>query len=342
MDLSLSSEERQIQETFRKFFANECALDRVRAAEEFGFDAELWNELDQLGAASIGSGDEFNQGTLFGQCLVTEVMGSTLAPVPLIEVATARRLLSRVGALASVSEGVKPGGSVITLALRPPRVEKLQLVPAGSVANAVIYLDGQELRLIEVETLPSVRSNLACNPLADVDVSDARYSVLMSGDRAPEFYRMAQNDWKTLLASALSGLARSALELGVEYTKTRVQFGVPIATFQSIAHRLADCCAEVSGAQLIAYEAAWAADHDPDRYPMLAAMALAFCTEVARKASRESLHFHGGYGFIAGSDIELFFRRAQGWPLLLGDSQAQYQVVAREYLETRSEHPYSA
>ena len=50
----------------------------------------------------------------------------------------------------------------------------------------------------------------------------------------------------------------------------------------------------------------------------LSSMAFLFATRAARRASNVALHVHGGYGFTLEYDIQLYYRRAQSWPLALG------------------------
>jgi alkylation response protein AidB-like acyl-CoA dehydrogenase len=57
-------------------------------------------------------------------------------------------------------------------------------------------------------------------------------------------------------------------------------------------------------------------------------MAYLFATEVAAQVTDRVLHYHGGYGFAEEYDIGLYYRRARGWPLVLGDPAAQYQRLA--------------
>ncbi len=127
------------------------------------------------------------------------------------------------------------------------------------------------------------------------------------------------DEWRVLMAGALVGLAGAALELGVEYAKQRQQFGVPIGSFQSIAHGLADVATAVDGAQLLVREAAWAADEAEADATALARMAFLFAARAAQQATAAALHVHGGYGFTLEYDIQLYHRRAKAWPLLLGD-----------------------
>ena len=88
-----------------------------------------------------------------------------------------------------------------------------------------------------------------------------------------------------LRASWFAGLARAALDLGVQYAKDRHQFGVPIGCFQTIQHRLADLHTAVDGARLLALEAAWASTTgDPD-VPAAGGHGLAWCGEQSREAA---------------------------------------------------------
>jgi alkylation response protein AidB-like acyl-CoA dehydrogenase len=133
-----------------------------------------------------------------------------------------------------------------------------------------------------------------------------------------------------LVAAALGGIADAALDLGVEYAKARQQFGVPIGSFQAVQHGLADLPALIDGARLLAHKAAWAGertepgrcdvdDNDVTDFSSLASMAFLFATDAAARATDRSLHVHGGYGFSAEYDIQLYYRRARGWPLVLDD-----------------------
>jgi alkylation response protein AidB-like acyl-CoA dehydrogenase len=120
--------------------------------------------------------------------------------------------------------------------------------------------------------------------------------------------------------------------MGVEYAKSREQFGVPIGSFQAVAHRLADAATEVDGAELLVREAAWAADEGLPSAPKLAVMAFLYAGETAQLAAEESLHFHGGYGFTLEYDIQLYFRRAKAWSLALAPPATEYQALADRVL----------
>ena len=126
------------------------------------------------------------------------------------------------------------------------------------------------------------------------------------------------------------GAAQGALELGRSYTTDRQAFGVPIASYQSVAHRMADLATSLSGARLLARKAAWAADHDPAGSRRLSLMAFSFAAQTAEAVATDALHFHGGYGFMLEYDVQLYLRRIKSWALLNGDPQRDLQRLADE------------
>ena len=141
--------------------------------------------------------------------------------------------------------------------------------------------------------------------------------MLAQGIAARRAFEEARDEWRVLMSGALVGVGETALALGVDYAKDRHQFGVPIGSFQSIARDLADVATLVDGARLLAREAAWARTEEDQDFRSLASMAFLFATRAARRASNVALHVHGGYGFTLEYDIQLYYRRAQSWPLAL-------------------------
>jgi alkylation response protein AidB-like acyl-CoA dehydrogenase len=136
------------------------------------------------------------------------------------------------------------------------------------------------------------------------------------------------------MASAwLVGAARRALRIAVDYTTSRRAFGVPIASYQSVAHRMADLTTSLDGALLLTRKAAWAADQDSDRRRELALMASGLAAEVSEQAATDALHFHGGYGFMLEYDIQLYLRRVKGLALLDGDPTRELRLLADELWE---------
>ena len=131
-----------------------------------------------------------------------------------------------------------------------------------------------------------------------------------------------------LTAAALVGLGLGALAIAVAYVSEREQFGVPIGSFQSLQHGLADVGVALDGAQLLARKAAWAFDQELRAAAELAAMAFLFAAEQAQRATERALHYHGGYGFMEEYDIQLFYRRAKGWANVLDEPRREWARLA--------------
>ena len=91
---------------------------------------------------------------------------------------------------------------------------------------------------------------------------------------------------------------------------------------------LADDATNLDGARLLAQKAAWSLDGRKPRGRELAAMAFAFTSEAAEKATYDALHTHGGYGFMLEYDVQLFYRRARGWSRVWGDAEDAYRRAA--------------
>jgi alkylation response protein AidB-like acyl-CoA dehydrogenase len=325
VDLSLTDEQEQLVEAFRVFFAKECPPSVVREAEDAGgFDPELWRAASALGGPTMGVGLAHGGGGagLLDLELVAERAGAALAPVPLVDAWVAARVLAASGeagrvALDRLGSDAPP---VAVMALHAARDGVARLVPGGAAAELVVGLDDHELVVVEAAPgTPARGHDLGRGALADRSLRVGARTVLASGDDARTRHERALDEWRVLTAGALVGLAGAALELGVTYAQERHQFGVPIGSFQALAHRLADVATAVDGAQLLAREAAWAADEGERDAAALARMAFLFAARAAQDTSAAALHVHGGYGFTLEYDVQLYLRRAKAWPLALGD-----------------------
>jgi alkylation response protein AidB-like acyl-CoA dehydrogenase len=334
VDLSLSDEQEQLVVAFRVFFAKECPPAVVRDAEDAGgFDADLWRAVSALGGPTMGVDAEHGGAGagLLDLELVAERSGAALAPVPLVDGWVVARALAASGAAgAAVLERL---GAVVppvaVLALQPARDGIARLVPGGAAATVVVGLDGDELVVVEGDPdHPARAHDLGGVALADRSLRTGTRTVLASGAAASDAHERAVDEWRVLTAGALVGLAGAALELGVEYAKQRQQFGVPIGSFQAVAHRLADVATSVDGALLLAREAAWAADEHEADAVSLARMAFLFAARTAQATTAAALHVHGGYGFTLEYDVQLHLRRAKAWPLALGDPRRGTQHLA--------------
>src|SRR5690606_12300194 len=121
------------------------------------------------------------------------------------------------------------------------------------------------------------------------------------------------------LANEMVGGAERLLQSAVDYTMMRVQFGRPIASFQSIKHKAADMLLEVEMAKSAAYYAAAAAAEDSADFPAVASLAKACASETYMQTAIHAIQMHGGIGFTWDQDCHLWFKRAKSSEVLLGD-----------------------
>jgi alkylation response protein AidB-like acyl-CoA dehydrogenase len=331
MDLSPSAEQQQLIGAFSALYSKESVTERVRAAEPVGHDPQLWRRLLDIGALEMAV-DERAGGwgaTLLDLALVSELHGRSIGSAPVIEAQVAARLLSRIetDSAAAPLRGVLAGEQLVTVALHQPRHGTLEMVPAGAVADRVVFVDGDHLFMADATADRTVVSNLGSMPVADIRVG-AGPVELARGPEVSRAFELALDEWMVLSAHALVGMGNRAIEIGVEYVKERHAFGVPIGSFQAVAHGLADAATAMDGGMLLAREAAWAAEAEPARASELAALAFAFCAESAREATYRSLHYHGGYGFMLEYDIQLYFRRAKAWPTVWVEPDVAYARAA--------------
>lgn len=327
MDLNPSEEQQQLIEAFGALYAKQSSSERVRTAEPLGHDPDLWLRLQETGAMEMAVDEEHGGGgaSLLDLALVAEQHGRFLGSAPLLEAQVAARLLERLdspGARSTLAAALA-GDRLVTVALHPPANGILTMVPSGAVADEVLFVDGGQLWSLAVGEARTGVGNLGSLPVADIHVGTGA-RPLASGPDVGGVFELARDEWLVLMANALAGMGARSLEIGVEYVKERHAFGVPIGSFQAVAHGLADAATSVDGGGLLAREAAWAAAEEPDRAAELAALACAFNAEAAREASYRSLHYHGGYGFMLEFDIQLYFRRAKAWPALFGEPAALY------------------
>ena len=124
MNLDLSEEQELLRESFEELFAAESSPERVRAAEPLGFDAGLWKQLVETGAAfmRVPESQGGSEAGLLDAALVCELAGRHLASAPLVESIAASRLLAELpGEVAGAAlQQVVGTGSVPTLAVSEP------------------------------------------------------------------------------------------------------------------------------------------------------------------------------------------------------------------------------
>jgi acyl-CoA dehydrogenase len=136
--------------------------------------------------------------------------------------------------------------------------------------------------------------------------------------------------FRVSVAGAAIGLAQAALEEAVRHTRTRHQFGRPLARLGPVAAMLADSWTEIEMARLLAYRAAAMAKDDPGSTLQHSTMAKLAATEMASKVVDRSVQCMGRFGLIADSKIERLYRQARPMRIYEGASEVIRLGIAAE------------
>ncbi len=166
--------------------------------------------------------------------------------------------------------------------------------------------------------------------LEGVEVSSDR----RLGDEGQGFYGLMRtfDRSRIVLGASATGLARAALEYAVEYAKTRMQFGKPIAEHQAVAFRLADMAVRVETSRLLVWQAARALDAGR-AVPKEAAMAKLHASETAMWCTWAAVQTLGGWGYSREYPVEKWMRDAKLEEIEEGTSDIQRLIISRRLLE---------
>ena len=136
------------------------------------------------------------------------------------------------------------------------------------------------------------------------------------------------------VAAMAVGIGRAAMEFAAEYSKERVQFGVPIAMHQAIQFMIADMATKVEAGRLLTWQSASLLDQGK-RNTLACSHAKRFAADSAMEVATDAVQVYGGYGFIKEYPVEKLMRDAKIMQLYEGTSQIQRLVIAREVLMPR-------
>jgi alkylation response protein AidB-like acyl-CoA dehydrogenase len=364
MDMRLDSEQRMTRDLFADFFAKECPSTLLRELEEGnGHSPEVWQKLAALDGMALGLPEAYDglAGTFVDLALLYEAMGRSLYPSPhLWTVVVAGELILRLGSQeqkAGLLPKIAAGEMIIALALAeggsddPEAVQTVALHSANGfrlsgkktfvefahVADALLIVARAEAGVTQF-LVPVARDGIALarqREISDgqfyrVDLDDVAVpadEVLGSPGGALEPLNEVLDRARVMLAARMLGGCQAVFDLTLRYAKEREQFGQRIATFESIAFRLAEMQARIDGARLLLYKTAWQVDQG---VPVVseAAMLKALASDLYRHVTAEAIQIHGGFGFAEEADPQLYYRRAAVDAVILGSATALRDRVA--------------
>jgi alkylation response protein AidB-like acyl-CoA dehydrogenase len=345
---------------------------RAMEDDPTGYPSDFWKQMGQLGLLGLTLPEAYGGSaqTALEGAVVYEELGRALAPSPhFVSCVMSAGVIAHAGSEEQKKQwlpAISSGAAILTPAWLEPRNgygprgvqlrakldgneyrlsgEKLHVAFASSAARLVVPVrtgDGErevDLLLVDPST-PGVKltqmMSLASDTQYKVELDDVcvpvsdRIGAERSGWAA---WNEIMHDGIIMLAAQAMGGAERALEMTVEYAKTREQFGKPLGAFQAISHYLADAATVIDGGKTLVYEAAWARSQ---RRPVdrLAPMAKLFACKTYRDVTAMAEQVHGGLGFTVEYDIQLYFRRAKQLQLSWWDARYLEELVAASVLD---------
>lgn len=371
MQFSFTEEQGEFRDVLRRFLADRSPAAEVRRlmATDEGWDADGWRKLnEEMGLTALAIPEDFG-GQGFGMvehAMVMEEAGRGLLCAPYF----ATTALAAPAILAAGTEDQKrtllpaiaSGETVATLAF----VED-DGVWDGSTTTATAtekdggwILDGHKSFVIDGHTadliavLASAPSGLSLFTIAG-DAAGLERRALTTVDPTRKLARLefkgvpaeplgeigkaavplAQtlDQAAILLANEMVGGAERLREDAQDYVAMRMQFGRAIASFQAIKHKCADMLLDVEMAKSAAYAAASAAADGDANVPALASLAKASAADTYMATAVTAIQLHGGIGFTWDNDTHLWFKRAKGSEVLLGDPAYHRELLLQRWRE---------
>ncbi len=300
--MTLSQERQLLRETVAALVAKHAAPAAVRDAMESprGYDESLWRLLcEQVGAAALVVPEDCGGagGSLGDAAVVIEELGRGLVPTPLLGTTLVElALLAADDPDTGTLEQLAAGTSIGAVVFDPDYVLN------GDIADVVVAVSGDKLTRWTTFTAEPVESMDPTRRLARVTPQSTAPLCADPGiaDAAA-----------ILLAAEQVGAADRCLQLTVDYSKDRVQFGRPIGSFQALKHRMADLW--------VAVQAARAVVDDAIAIPSATSASLArvAASDAFSVVAAEGIQLHGGIAITWEHDMHLYFKRAHGTSQLL-------------------------
>ncbi|TVR27524.1 MAG: acyl-CoA dehydrogenase [Ilumatobacter sp.] len=363
MDFSFTEEEQEVSDLARKILEDQVTHEKLTELESSGgprFDRELWAELAKANLLGIGLPEAVGGSglSLLAQSLVIEQIGRTLAPVPyLATIAMGADVLAAHGTDGQIDRWVRPaidGECVLTAAIAEPanrepaspattatrvdggwRLDGVKTaVPAATIADAILVtatVDGHAALFIVEPGAPGLTvmaqdtTNHEPYGYVELDGVVAAADAVVGGDVTTgheAIDRLLLRSTIGLCATQL-GVTEEGLRATAEYTKERVQFQRPIATFQAVGHRCADAYIDVEGIRLSLWQAVENIETGSDEATVAVQTAKFWASEGGHRVAHAIVHLHGGMGIATEYFVHRYFAFAKQIEFSLGGATEQ-------------------
>jgi alkylation response protein AidB-like acyl-CoA dehydrogenase len=327
MDLQLTDEQTWLSESIETMLSRRASDEEV--ADPAG-NAQLWRELEEFGALSIGPGDEEGLGAVEA-ALIGRGLGAHLAGVPYVDSAAARYALDRIGerpdltpngtsAAACVNEPARrfaPLRPSCELTAEGLRGTKSAVAHAGAVDLYVVpaVRDGVPVAALVPADAPGIE--LGAEPSLDRAITQSLVRFegaealdrVIGGTDAAAFIDTLTAVGAVLAAAEATGAAGAVLELARDYASQRRQFGRPIGSFQAVRHILADMHVRVESSWSTVLYAAASLDESQPEALVNCSIAKAYAARGTLDVAQFALQVFGGIAFTEEHPAHRFLRR---------------------------------
>ena len=357
MELLLTEQQRMLRDSARRLLADIGGPGRLRALRgtERGFDPRALRAMAEqgwLGALVPAGGGGLGLG-LTEAALLLEQAGRALAPEPAGAAMTAAAALAACEGSGALVESAVSGAALIVPALDPAASgggvraraagkaavldgECAGVAAAGAADGMLVAAAGPDgAMLCHVEAgAPGLR----VAPRRTVDGSvfgDVAFDGVAARPLAPRGNRglgrpAALRDALLVAASAeLLGTMDAALEMTLDYLRTREQFGRPLGAFQALQHRAVDDFTRIAGTRSLLFRIAGG---EGDIDPAMAAALKAHASGAALGVAKSAIQMHGAIAFTDEHDAGLHLKRAMTLAAWLGNAAAQRARYAEAML----------
>ncbi|MGH8460401.1 MAG: acyl-CoA dehydrogenase family protein [Stenotrophobium sp.] len=319
MDFTFDNQQFEFRDAVRRFLVVEAEPEMLREFWETqsGRSTDMRAKVTEQGLTALSVPEEFGG---LGQndldwILIQQELGYHGIPDSLSDSAyLAVDILSRL-----------PAGTELRKEWLPRMVEGRARIGVGHPVNPFVA-DAQIADLLllwhndEVHAVKPDQTKLTLNP--SIDQSRRLYKVEWTPSAATRvcdaaagklIWQDAFNRAALSVASQLRGLAKRMMDLGIDYSAQRKQFGKPVGSFQAIKHQLADVAVKIEFAGPVIHRAAYAMAHQHPQRALYVSHAKLAAGEAASLAARNSLQAHGAMGYTWEADLQMFMKRA--WAL---------------------------
>ncbi len=331
MDFDFSDGQYELQKEARRFLEQQCPPSHVREVldDPAGWSRTLWKQMADLGWMALPFEEKYGglgQGYLDLVLLLGE-LGRALAPVPFLSsVAICGMAIDRCGSeeqKAAWLPKIASGEAVFAFAWASPDGVGSYVLDAPC-ADALLVQTESGLRLHD--------GGFEVTPQRGYDLTRTIGHVRLAGEgeEMPGYFGTAMKLAIASVCAEMVGVASKVLDMSVEYSKVREQFGRPIGSFQAIKHKCAEMAMLLEAARSGAFYAAWAADADAEDAALAAHVAKSYCSDACGWIGGEGIQVHGGIAYTWEHDMHLYTRRIKSLEPYLGDAAFHREMIAQK------------